>query len=189
MGTTSRDPNDFRTVTKDLTLEKLLSRDRMEYYRQMAKNNKNIKIISNEKAIYDYIYENSCVLKQTLAICDDYIFWAMHNESSDSGKIMVMDTNGNENVENGNVHQIFFDDNMAFDKPYIVDVRDLALPLENNGKSDDCHECQCISDTKFTTVLQDTHLIKVEPYQVITDDNYFYNKIQFCRTNLQKLCG
>ena len=98
--------------------------------------------------------------QRTMMLSDDYVWWSVRGEQSEDGKVLLMDT-----ADKG-VHQIFFDDNLEFDRAGIVDVRDLKGSL---GK-------ECISDSQYDEMKR-KHLLKVEPLHVILNDDYFIENI------------
>eukprot|EP01041_Mallomonas_annulata_P007881 gene7881-16131_t len=94
---------------------------------------------------------------RAMAVSDDYCWWDTHDESEDSGKLLMIDCNDEDN----NIIQMFFDDNIERDRAHIVDVRDI----------------QTFKHLSFVEV-QDRYLRRVEPYLAITDKNYFINEVE-----------
>jgi hypothetical protein len=98
----------------------------------------------------------------TLAIRDDWPFWSGHGETSDSGKLFLVDPT------DIHTHQIFFDDNIGNGKhkdAYIVDVRDASTGAH-------------IPDS--TSIGR--YIAKVHPLSAITDPQYFVKLIRSCET-------
>jgi len=91
---------------------------------------------------------------RTASIQDDFHFWAKHGESDSSGKILVLQN------ETSEMKQLFFDDNIEYDHAHIVDVRDhnyKPLPF---------------------SVTKNVCLFKIQPYEAITDPNYYVKLIK-----------
>lgn len=89
-----------------------------------------------------------------ISIQDHFDWWRQCNESDDSGKLLLVDT------DNKNIIQMFFDDNIERDRAHIVDVRELnsfsRIPFETS---------------------RDLYIHKVHPYLAITDIDYFIKLI------------
>ncbi len=98
-------------------------------------------------------------VRRSLALQDDYRFWAANDESDESGKLMVLEED--DDAEEDTPYQVFFDDNLERRCAHIVDARALRtgapVPYETTrGK----------------------HLVKVEPLQAILDLDYFVRALQ-----------
>lgn len=87
----------------------------------------------------------------TLALLDYHPHWKEHNETDDSGKLLLLMPRESDPA----VH-IFFDDNIERDRAHIVDARNAATgePLP-------------FGET------QGVHLIRAEPFEAIRDPQYF----------------
>ena len=69
-------------------------------------------------------------------------------------------------IDGKEIISIFFDDNIMFDDPYIIDVRDLNL---KNG-----NECLSFEYFKNYKKYQQTLIMhKAEPLHIIENDDYF----------------
>lgn len=116
---------------------------------------------------------------RTAAILDDYDYWAKHDESDTSGKLLLIDRpltdasavadksiESNKDLGGGNadsnvqVIQIFFDDNIERDRAHIVDVRysDTYEPIPFEAS-------------------RGRYLKRVEPFEVILDRAYFVKQV------------
>eukprot|EP01084_Bolivina_argentea_P246557 412609_1 len=111
VGTFEMDPR-YNRITKEMTLDALNKADRLEFY---ANNEKVKYVIKGYKDIYAFIRKQSLENKKTMAIRDDYCYWALNGEKSEYGKTMIMDMKDKE------IHQIFFDDCAS----YLVNSRDI----------------------------------------------------------------
>lgn len=112
-----------------------------------------VSIISGGRNVHDFIYE---LLKErsSLVISDDYNHWSRSDESDDSGKLVLV------RLENNDDMHVFFDDNIERDRAHIVDVR----------------EYDTFAPIPFSMSRQ-RYLRRVEPFQVITDPQYFIKKV------------
>ena len=98
--------------------------------------------------------------RRSLALQDDYRFWAASGESDESGKVLIVDrAAGGGGGDASHYRHIFFDDNIERDRAHIVDARFLRtgepLPFAGVGGT------------------QGRYLVKVEPYASIMDEDYF----------------
>eukprot|EP00929_Paragymnodinium_shiwhaense_P063871 TRINITY_DN31960_c0_g3_i1.p1 TRINITY_DN31960_c0_g3~~TRINITY_DN31960_c0_g3_i1.p1 ORF type:complete len:3687 (+),score=983.36 TRINITY_DN31960_c0_g3_i1:94-11154(+) len=96
------------------------------------------------------------LMQHTSAIKDDWAWWTWHGETTESGKLLTciepeLDTK-----------QLFFDDNIDFSNPRIVDCR------EYNGQPVPADQCM----NRLCT--------KVNPVEALLDDDYFLRKLQVC---------
>lgn len=98
----------------------------------------------------------------TMALRDYFPFWRAQGMGSDpsklnGGKLMVIDPRPSSNV-----HEIFFDDNIYYARPRIVDVRHARLP------------------TKVLSMrwLAPCHLVRAEPLESVTDPQYFIRHVE-----------
>ena len=144
---------------KEMTKEQLLTTDRMKWYKEQQLDDSNIQIESKPPSIYEMMKSES-MKQRTMILSDDYVWWSIGGEQSEDGKLLLMDS------ADSDVHQIFFDDNLEFDRSGIVDVRDLQ---SSDGRA-------CISDSKWNE-LKSKHLLKVEPLHVILNEDYFIENI------------
>eukprot|EP01083_Nonionella_stella_P093729 262766_1 len=173
IGVEGRNPMDRTKEIKKMTLDEFYGVDRMKWYydKQTEEKESDIAVMCNEKHIYDYIKKESLKHK-TMMFSDDYVWWSLHGENSDGGKMFIL------NDEDAAVHQIFFDDNLEFDRAGIVDVRKLNV---NEGK-------KCVSDSEWNELKQ-KHLVRCEPLEVILDDDFFVRHIVQCETAFSKQGG
>lgn len=97
--------------------------------------------------------------RRSLALQDDYNYWAEHGESDNSGKLLFVDT-----AETPPFRHIFFDDNIERDRAHIVDARELrtmrALPFTGPRGT------------------QGRWLVKAEPFEAILDEEYFIKALR-----------
>lgn len=93
--------------------------------------------------------------QSTLAIRDFYPFWFRNCEDATAGKLLTMDD------QESDVHAVFFDDNILAHDAHIVDARSA---LDGSAVS--------FERTK------DVHLMRVEPLDVIRDENYFVRRFE-----------
>lgn len=103
--------------------------------------------------------------RRSLALQDDYRFWAANGESDDSGKVLIVDTAaGGVGGDASHYRHIFFDDNVERERAHIVDARDLqtgaSLPFVGVGGT------------------QGKCLVKVEPYESIMDEGYLIKALR-----------
>ena len=124
----------------------------------MTSNSNATKVMKNEDKIENaedfisFLYQ-SLDEGRTLAISDDYSFWAECKESDDSGKLLFVEED-NESIENGSsVYSLFFDDNIERHCAHIVDVRSTTPP----------YSALPFNETK------NKYLFKCEPYYAILD--------------------
>ena len=87
---------------------------------------------------------------KVLAWRDDYAYWAKNRFRKEAGKIMLV------SKQKDAPHEVFFDDNIRQNDPNIIDVRDRESK----------------SPLPFSQT-QDRHLIAVDPYAAIMNENYF----------------
>merc|ERR1712151_823212 len=73
------------------------------------------------------------------------------------GKLMTIDSRGSSKVQ-----QIFFDDNIAYQRAKIVDVRDLLF----------------LDKPLWVQYLLPCHLVRAEPLDSVSDRQYFINHIE-----------
>eukprot|EP01084_Bolivina_argentea_P078983 143333_1 len=161
IGIKGRNPMDRTKEITNMSLNEFYKMDRMKWYydKQSEMKDENIKILCNEEHIYEYI-KNESLKYKTMMFSDDYLWWSIHGENSDGGKMFILDDNDK------NIHQMFFDDNFEFDRAGIVDVRKLNV---DNGKV-------CVSDQQWNK-LKMKHLCKAEPVELMLNDNYFIEHI------------
>ena len=159
LGLKQRNPMDRTKKIKEMTKEQLLTTDRMKWYKEQQLDDSNIQIESKPPSIYEMMKSES-MKQRTMILSDDYVWWSIGGEQSEDGKLLLMDS------ADSDVHQIFFDDNLEFDRSGIVDVRDLQ---SSDGRA-------CISDSKWNE-LKSKHLLKVEPLHVILNEDYFIENI------------
>lgn len=98
--------------------------------------------------------------KRTLALGDNYQWWAVQQERFDSGKLLLVDP------EDESEHHIFFDDNLWFDdyetqQRLIVDVRHAVT-----GEPIDAVRCRGV------------YLVQAEILRAFADPDYFIKVVQ-----------
>jgi len=118
--------------------------------------------ITGKLNIYNYITK---VLEspKTLAFRDCFVHWREHKQMGRAGKIFIIDSFCPKDR-----HAIFFDDNIRYDDARIVDVCDIRSP----------------SHSVPLPRAIDKFLVRVEPLESITDDDYFIKKIHMCEEKL-----
>lgn len=124
-----------------MTREWIDSADRLSFYREKS----GVQIYKGYEAIYERLRGRS------MAIRDDYCFWALHGEQSRYGKVFVMDSADREQ------QHLFFDDCAS----YILDARD-------------------VKDTEASLEFADIkgiHAVHVNSFAVMQNDNYFVDKL------------
>eukprot|EP01083_Nonionella_stella_P011662 33124_1 len=152
VGTFEMDPR-YDTIAEDMTLERLNSEDRLSFY----KNNNDVQcVVKGYKNIYDFMTKQSVDAHKTMAIRDDYCYWALNGEKSAFGKTMIMDCN------DSNIHQIFFDDCAG----YVLNVRDIN---------------DTANHMPFQTI-QNVHAVHCNSYEIMTNDDYFINYLEGARS-------
>uniref|UniRef100_A0A7S4S472 Uncharacterized protein n=1 Tax=Alexandrium monilatum TaxID=311494 RepID=A0A7S4S472_9DINO len=98
----------------------------------------------------------------TLALRDYFPFWRAQGMGSDAGrlnggKLMVIDPRPSSSV-----HEVFFDDNILYTTPRIVDARLALFP----GK---------VLSMRY---LSPCHLVRAEPLEAVTDRGYFARHVE-----------
>lgn len=141
-------------------------------------------------------------LTYAAALQDDYPFWSKHREACQAGKIFAVDLNTNSNGTD-DVVQLFFDDNIERTDMHILDVRNFpqfeALGGAFNEKgiwsylySASQGRNYCASDTlleqvkerfdldatEFNNVGILRNIVKVMPYSIITEEDYYVNIVK-----------
>lgn len=132
----------YERLTPGITREIIENADRLSFYRNM----KDIEIYKGYEEVYKHIN------KRSMAIRDDWIWWALHNEESEFGKVYLMNKNDN------NIQQIFFDDCGS----YVFDSRD----IQNIDKHIPFNDMDGI------------HAINANSYEIMTNDDYFIDNIK-----------
>lgn len=92
--------------------------------------------------------------KTCLFVQDHFEYWRSHGESDDSGKLLLIDNENDEEIH------VFFDDNIEHDRSHIVDVREMStferIPFaETKGK----------------------YIRKAESFLAIRDELYFVKEL------------
>ena len=119
---------------------------------------KNI-VIEGCENIYRYImsvlFEKDM---RAIILQDDYEYWHSCGETDSSGKLLIIDPT----TENSSVFQVFFDDNVERDRAHIIDARKLP-------------------DMDQVTFAEgyDYYYVRVAPFQIITEPNYFINTFDY----------
>lgn len=85
-----------------------------------------------------------------VAVRDFYHFWKSRSEHSRAGKPLIVDPT------DSSVVQMFFDDNIGFSKPHIVDARDVRS-----------------GDSITFSEARQAYLTRAEPVNAILDPKYF----------------
>lgn len=122
-----------------------------------------------EEGSISYYQENSTIYVSiqerlyktaSMAIHDDYIYWHNNGETSDYGKLLLIDEN------DYNVQHVFFDDNIDIDQSKIVDVRDVItgepIPFKKSINK---------------------YIFRVDPYRAVVEQDYFYKSLLVCEEN------
>eukprot|EP00941_MAST-03F_sp_MAST-3F-sp1_P002922 g2922.t1 len=120
------------------------------------------------QSIEKYVFGNSGA--RTLALQDDWPYWARNGEADNSGKILLVRnplTDLHEATDG--IHHIFFDDNIERSRSHIVDARDFlsgeALKFENT---------------------KGIWLVKAEPLHAIGNESYFVEEVEKCERKLDE---
>jgi len=98
---------------------------------------------------------------RALGLRDYYPFWREQGESDTSGKLLLLDPSRTD------VHHIFFDDNVQWEKLHIIDARDVTTG----------------DPIPFVDVI-DHWVVKAEPLEAIRDPDYFIKAVELCEANL-----
>ena len=97
----------------------------------------------------------------SMALNDDYATWDKYGEQSKYGKLLSIDQ------QDYTTHHVFFDDNtQEEDEKGAIDCRDL-ITGENIPHAR--------ANNRF--------MVKVDPYKVITDQDYFSKELEACENN------
>lgn len=99
--------------------------------------------------------------QRSLFISDDYDYWAVHNESDCSGKLLLLDA-----ALDSETRHVFFDDNIERHRSHIVDVRRRAAP----GGGFDA--------VPFAQAVAEGCLVRAEPLDIITNRRYFIQALE-----------
>lgn len=104
-------------------------------------------------------FHDESAKRATLALREDYEFWATNGEARDSGKLLLLDPSAT------NIISVFFDDNAhGKDHKNILDVRSLG----SDG------QFVCLPDAE----ARDKFFVYVDPEAAILDDEYYIKKVQ-----------
>jgi hypothetical protein len=113
----------------------------------------------------------------TVAISDDYAWWAHHGETADGGKLLLVDDEDDGNDGDCvTLQHVFFDDNILFDDANIVDVRSVSSSSSVSPS---------LSSTHWKS-LQHRTLVKAEPLEVALNEEYFVEWLSFCSAAFAK---
>ncbi|KAJ0402338.1 hypothetical protein ATCC90586_006534 [Pythium insidiosum] len=122
-----------------------------EFYR----GEPNVSLIRGIPAIATHLSTAWRSQQATLAIRDFYPYWFSKQEAASAGKLLVIDESHQD------LHAVFFDDNILVDDPHIVDAR-----------------CARTNEEIPWTKTKELHLLRVEPLDVIADDEYFIARLK-----------
>eukprot|EP00736_Rhodelphis_marinus_P013817 Rmarinus@m.22297 len=113
------------------------------------------------QGVYDGLL-SSLSQYQSLALRDCFAWWFANGESDDSGKVLLLDPSAADD------HHIFFDDNVERNRLHIIDPRNVRTgePLP------------------YKDVIN-VHVVRSNPYEAITNPNYFVNEIAKCEEAFQ----
>ncbi len=118
---------------------------------------KNGDVFHGAADIYEYILKVCSSRSGSVAIQDDWPWWAAHGEADTAGKIHIVPTHKEDE------HHIFFDDNVELDRAHIIDTRDMKtgdpIPF------DEAH---------------DVYIVAVNTMEVIENQDYFLERIKVC---------
>jgi len=101
-----------------------------------------------------------------LALQDYYDWWSQNNEEFSTGKLLPLDLNNKE------VHHVFFDDNIHLDQ-FHSSEQQLIVDVRNSVTGAFISPLDCVN----------VHLVKVEPFHVILNQNYFIEELERCEIN------
>ena len=96
----------------------------------------------------------------SMAISDDWFYWNTNGETSEYGKLLLVDES------DYGVQHIFFDDNIEIEHPKIVDVRDVVTG----------------EPIPFRKALN-KYIFRVDSYRAIVEQDYFYKAVLICEEN------
>lgn len=138
-----------------MTRESIENADRLTFYKNNF-NEKDIEILKGYEEIYNHIKHRN------MAIRDDYTFWALHDEKSEYGKVLVM------NESDTNTQQIFFDDCSS----YVLNARDIHNPQRHIPFEE----------------IDGVHAFHANSYEIMINDDYFIESLikaqkQFAQQN------
>ena len=115
-----------------------------------------------------------------VGIRDDYVAWFSNGQKGHVGKLMPFD------IENKNIHSIFFDDNCGDDKDAFVTMN----PRLSNYGSSSCTDPRIldpriITNSKSLTwpEVRNIYAVTVDPYSAVLDKDYFIKAIEMCEKN------
>ncbi|OMJ88502.1 hypothetical protein SteCoe_9536 [Stentor coeruleus] len=148
-----------RNISRNLLVLGSLTRLSQNELHNEGNEKKVISVSEGFRNIYSAIQNNLCK-RVSLAINDDYFYWHYNGEKGEYGKLLLIDEDDYE------TQHIFFDDNINFDSPKIVDVRNVVT-----GES--IPFAKCINK----------YIFKVDSYRAITEPDYFYESILICESN------
>ena len=119
---------------------------------EQLKNNKSLKVIIGAENIYNHLKE-----KNSFGIQDDYCFWNENNEKFEFAKPLLV------NTSDSHILPIFFDDNIQANDDCIIDCRNIHT-----------------KEQIHLTESLNKHLIKVDSFLALSNDNYFLEMISVC---------
>jgi len=120
----------------------------------------NIKRLTEVTAARDYLHGklgSPCAL----ALRDYYPGWAAKRKTAEGGKVLFLDDDGSNSRL-----QLFFDDQILPADAHIVDVRWASQPT---------------APAVTMSSLYNRHLVRAEPLNSITDNDYFYKSVAQCQ--------
>lgn len=124
----------------------------------------NIKIVSGHRVISAHLAK-MYTQRGALALRDYWPFWDAKNESSNSGKLLYID------LADTAVHPIIFDDHIGPKESRIIDARDMA------------------GDPIAFDDVSGVHLVRCEPLDCLSDDEYFLSWIKACEGRRRSSAG
>jgi hypothetical protein len=119
-----------------------------------AQRHPHARVLEGIPEIHHFLTHEWRHAQSTLAIRDFYPFWFRNCEDATAGKLLTIDD------EESDVHAVFFDDNVLAHDPHIVDARS-------------ARDGSAVSFER----TKEVHLMRVEPLDVIRDENYFVRRL------------
>lgn len=108
------------------------------------------RMLTSADQLWDHLWAQRA---HTLALRDDYAFWARHRFTAAAGKPLRV------HLRDPARQDLFFDDNVHDDDAHIIDARDprgRALPWGS---------------------VRDQHVLRVDPYRAILEEDYFTRQL------------
>jgi hypothetical protein len=153
---------------------------------------------------YDYYYHYYYYYNYkgyTIAIQDDYKYWHTHNESDESGKLLLIHTeddcsssNGDNNDDNNcknndkinndnyNNDKKIDNNNKNIDNCYRNNIDKIQIFFDDNIERNRSHIVDVRDIKTFKHIpfndIKNIYIKKIEPYYAIIDDNYYIDIVQ-----------